>query len=377
MAVIEPIFAEGVRLLVAGDFGGAEHALEQALEVNPGRAQGWYLLGRARQERGKLGEAVQAHRQAVQLQPDLAEAHNNLGIALKNLGRNHEALASYREAVRLRGDYVEARNNLANTLAQLDQRDEAIECFREIISFRPDYAEAHNNLGVALKGQARWGEAEASFREAVRLRPEFAVAFANLGNVLSDVGRHDLALECYARALELNPRLDEAALRPRLPSSAKAHGDLEEAEAIFREAIRLVPDSAELWGNHGYFLAEQGRICEGLASYREAIRLSPGSRTNRSNYLFFLNYDPDIDAATLLEEHRGVAAAFVGGETIGSHECRDRSPERPLRVGYVSPDLREHAVAFFVEPILANHDRRRVEVCGFMVSAPTSARPMP
>ena len=60
MAEIEAAFAEGMRLLRGGDFSGAERACEQAIAGNPTLGQGWYLLGRARQELGKLEEAGQA-----------------------------------------------------------------------------------------------------------------------------------------------------------------------------------------------------------------------------------------------------------------------------------------------------------------------------
>jgi predicted O-linked N-acetylglucosamine transferase (SPINDLY family) len=40
----------------------------------------------------------------------------------------------------------------------------------------------------------------------------------------------------------------------------------------------------------------------------------------------------------------------------------DRTSDRPLRIGYLSPDFRRHSVSFFFEPLLAAHDRSRVQV---------------
>jgi predicted O-linked N-acetylglucosamine transferase (SPINDLY family) len=363
VADIQALISEGMRLHLAGDFSGAERAYRQALRSDPGRGDGWYLLGRSCQELGKLDEAVEAHQQAVRLRPGLVEAHNNLGIVLRRLGRVEEALRCYREAVRLRPDYVEARNNLGNALAQLGLHEKAVECFRQVIGSRPDYADAHNNLGLALKQQGRWAEAEACLREAIRLQANHAEAHANLGIVLAEQGHDDQAMACYDRALALRPGL-EAALCGR-GCVVGRRGELEEAETIFREALRLIPHSSEAWGNLGYFLGEQGKLSEALDAYRQAIRLQPHSATARSNYLYFLNYDSDIDPATLLAEHRRATAAMVAGQSTPSFDGHDRTEGRPLRVGYVSPDFRQHAVASFLEPILANHDRRRVEVIGY------------
>ena len=39
-----------------------------------------------------------------------------------------------------------------------------------------------------------------------------------------------------------------------------------------------------------------------------------------------------------------------------------RDPNRPLRIGLMSPDFRDHSVAYFLEPWLANRDRAAIEV---------------
>lgn len=67
----------------------------------------------------------------------------------------------------------------------------------------------------------------------------------------------------------------------------------------------------------------------------------------------------------------------VGTGSTHSHCCRktsfelDRTPTRKLRIGYVSPDFRQHAVALFAEPLLANHYRAEVDLhCYSEVAAP-------
>jgi protein O-GlcNAc transferase len=363
MAEADAAFAECLRLFRAGDFAGSEQAALRAVNSNPRLADAWYVLGRACQQLAKFEEAVAAHRQALQLQPGLAEAHNNLGIALKNLGRVDEALGCYREAVRLRPDYVDARNNLGNALAQLGHDDEAIELFRTVIAARPEYAEAHNNLGIIFKGQGRWAEAESSLRAAIRLRPQLAAAHANLGIVPAERGDLDQALRSYDQALELDPHLEEAICGRGCVVGRQ--GDLVAAEAIFRAAATAARRSAGIWANHGYFLGELGRIAEALTSYQEAIRQQPGRAINRSNYLYYLNYDPGVDGATLLKAHCREVAGLTDSAPPPSFFGHDRSKGRPLRVGYVSPDFRRHAVASFMEPILANHDRGRVQAFGY------------
>ncbi|HEY5293724.1 MAG TPA: peptide-binding protein, partial [Burkholderiales bacterium] len=75
------------------------------------------------------------------------------------------------------------------------------------------------------------------------------------------------------------------------------------------------------------------------------------------------NYDPDCSPEQAAAEHRRWAE-----QVAAPHYPKfvrfdnDRDAERPLRIGYVSPDLRRHPVSAIFAPILAAHDRSRVEV---------------
>jgi len=123
--------------------------------------------------------------------------------------------------------------------------------------------------------------------------------------------------------------------------------------------------------NLGNALKEQGKLDEALASYRQAIQLAATSAANFSNYLFCLNYDPRVSPAELYAEHCRWDQLHGEAPDSGSGPAPLWDSQRRLRVGYVSPDMYQHAAARFIEPILANHDRDQVETfCYAEVGAP-------
>ena len=105
---------------------------------------------------------------------------------------------------------------------------------------------------------------------------------------------------------------------------------------------------------------------------RHALALRPDFALPHSNILFCLNYRPELSAEDIFAEYRcwDRQHALPLLPAHPSFEL-DRSPERRLRIGYVSPDFRQHAVALFAEPLLAAHDRSAVELhCYAEVPAP-------
>ena len=246
-------------------------------------------------------------------------------------------------------------------LKEQGKLDEAVACYRRALELKPDYAEAHNNLGVALKDQGKLDEAVACYRRALELKPDYAEAHNNLGNALKEQGKLDEAIACYRRALELKP--DYAEAHNNLGIAFKDQGKLDEAVACYRRALELKPDYAEAHNNLGVAFKDQGKLDEAVACYRRALELKPDFAEAHSNLVYTQLFCPGCDAQTLYEEHRRWNRQHAAplAKFIQPHG-NDRSPDRRLRVGYVSPDFRNHCQAFFTVPLFSAHDHQNFEI---------------
>ena len=373
---VKPDFAEahsnlGNALKNQGKLDEAIAAYRQAIAIKPDYAEAHSNLGAALDDKGMLDEAIAVYRRAISVRPDYAEAHFNLGNALKRQGKLDEATAAYRQAIAIKPDDAEAYSNLGAALNDRGKLDEAIAAYRRAIVIKPDLAEAHSNLGNAFKNQGKLDEAIAAYRRAIAIKPDYAEAHSNLGAALNDQGKLDEAIAACRQAIAIKP--DYAEAHSNLGNALKNQGKLEAAIASYRQAIATDPDLAEAHSNLGIALSNQGKLEEAIASYRQAIATNPDLAEAHSNLLFCLNYDDKSTAAQLFAAHREWDERYGRPLSRPTVYANERETERRLRVGYVSPDFRQHSVAYFLEPLLKGHDRQAVEVfCYAEVRQPDS-----
>jgi predicted O-linked N-acetylglucosamine transferase (SPINDLY family) len=336
-------------------------AFQKCAQLQPGNAEAQYNLGIAFKNAGQLENAVASYRRAVELKPGFSEAHTNLGNTLKDLGRFGEAVAGYRCAIGIKPDSADAHNNLGAALKGMGEFDEAVACYRRAVAIRPDYTDAHYNLGNILKELGRVDEAAGSYRRAIELKPDFALAHNNLGVALEELGQLNHAEECYRRTLESAPYFAEA--HCNLGVVLDKLGRLDEAEASFLRAIGIKPEFPGALINLGNVCRETGRIDEAIAYYRRAVALDPNDTTAHSNLIYTLSFHPDFDDEKILAEAKIIASSFNPSPLpAGSYTGRNAASGRRLRIGYVSPDFRDHCQSFFTVPLLSNHDHAQFEI---------------
>ena len=342
----------GVSLQGLGQTEGAVESYRRAVAIRPGVDVMHFNLGNALRELGKLDDAVASYRRTLEINPNLSEAHCNLGNALGELGKLEDAVQSYRRALAIKPDFAEAHFNVGNALRDLGQLDAATASYQRALEINPNLPEAHSNLGNALKELGQLDAAAASYRRALTTRSDFAEGHFNLGIVLHDLGQLDLATVSYRKALECKSDYLEA--QYNLGKAQKDLGRPNDAVASYRRALQIKHDYFEAHNNLGNALLDLGQLDDAAASYRNALRLKPDFPMATSNLLFCLSHMEAVDARALLHEHRSFGERFESAlRPIWPEHHNARDPARCLQIGIVSGDLRDHAVAYFIEPILS------------------------
>jgi predicted O-linked N-acetylglucosamine transferase (SPINDLY family) len=353
----------GQALASQGKHQEAMVAFRRAFELNPSCVEALVGLGGASRTLGLIQEAVAAFEKIVTLRPDHADAHNDLGVALQDAGRLTEAIAAFHRALALQEDYPVAHSNLGTALLLDRQTQQALDELRGTVTRWPEFADAWYNLGNAAFAANRFADSEAAYRKALQLAPGHIAAYNNLGNALQAMGRNEEALETYLRALKLAP--DFVDTYNNASAAARTLGRMDEAVAFLKEALAKRPDFHITHCNLGNVLKDIGLMDEAVQSFRKALAINPSDTVTHSNLAYSVNFLPGFEAKMILEENLQWHRAHVPADWGRAAHSNDPDPGRRLRLGYVSPDFREHCQSLFTIPLLSHQDRSRFEIFAY------------
>jgi protein O-GlcNAc transferase len=361
VATIGEWFDMAVRCHQSGDPRLAAALCRRILQINPDHAPSHQLLGIAEHQTGRPEAAIASLRRAIALNPADSGGHVNLGLVLRHEGKPTEAAMCFRQALLLEPTNATVSYHLANILRDQGHLKDAEFCYQQAIAFNPGHADAHVNLGIILKQQGHLAEAASCYRRALAVNPQHAHAHNNLGNALYEMGQAAEALECYRQALRIDPHFVDA--HHNLGAGLFEQGDLPGALECYRQALRINPHLDEAHNNLGILLKDQAQLDEALACFQRARDLRPENHAYHSAFLATVHYHPRYDARTIFEEHQRWDLANSQWWSRSAHSfANDPAPERCLRIGYVSPDFRDHVLGRNIWPLLKNHDRGQFEI---------------
>ncbi|WP_297506255.1 N-acetylglucosamine transferase [uncultured Caulobacter sp.] len=261
---------------------------------------------------------------------------------------------------------------VAAQLGQDGQPALADQAYKVWIRFNPE----HPQLCVALFNrsilQAALGDnagAAASLEQAVTINPDFMPAYVNLGGLQERAGLQEQAIatwEAGANRSVVASGVGVGYAFTCLKQIARLLGEMHQparAEIALQRAADLEPQAMDVVGQ---LVANRLAQCKWPA-------LQPNERLSRETLLRGVN---PLSIAAYADDpllHLAAGAAFIEREAkVTPEQIRADRRDAPIdlagrrpRIGYISSDLRDHAVGYLMAELFEVHDKSKVEVFAY------------
>ncbi len=394
----------GAIAIQSNDNSTAIQYLQKSIDINKDQQETHYLSGIAFSALDLHEDAIKAFEYTFALNPVHVNAMTNMGVSLQRSGNFDKAERAYRRALEIDPDHAEANNALGDILYSRTRYDKALECTEIAVASQPDKIEFILNHAKILRRLNRFKEAEELNRAALKIHPHDASLLIELGGILREQNLIDAAKEHYKHALKMAPnnlrilqstgafyqsiRQPEEAvkylkkyvtMKPNDPGmlnnyaiSLRDIGKYEKAEKFYLKSAEKSSTPSFAYNNLAILAMEMNKPVDSITYYRKALEYEPHYAGARSNMLFYMNYSSDFSTQKLYEEHlywdKLHNHPILDGADVHGN---DPSTDRKLRIGYITSDFYGHAVSYFIEPALKNHDKENFKIyCYASVRSP-------
>jgi len=273
-------------------------------------------------------------------------------------GRLAQADALYRRVLAALPNHFDAVHLSGIVALQQSRVHEAVNLLARAHRLSPKNVPCALRFGHALIGAGRAAEAEAPLRAAVTLDSESAEAWDALAHCLKVQDKLTAAIECHEKALSIQPAFAQGLYNYGLTLSLA--GRQSEALVCHERAIKADSTYAKGYYGRAQVLHQMHRIADAIVAYDQFLEREPGNLEARSYRLYALNHLEGLTPEELFAEH--VAYGQTVGRNAAPNFGNTPDPDRRLRVAILSPDLRAHSCAYFLEPLLRHLDPIQFEL---------------
>lgn len=273
----------------------------------------------------------------------------------------------------------------AEKLKASGQTPQSADLYKAWIAYNGDHPLLHAvyfNYGVVLGELRDPAGAINAFRAAIRLKPDFLPPYINLGSMLDAQGQADRAVREWMALVNVLPAVTGDAVTYKTMALKQIGRVLEvnsndtPAEDALRQSLEINPDQPEVIQ---HWIALRQRQCKwpvmtewaGIKRSRLTSGISPLSAASFTD-------DPLFQLATAYQYSRKSVGFPPRPASVHAAPARGARKKDRLRIGYVSSDLRGHAVGFAMTDVMETHNRENVEVfayyCGVRMTDSTQAR---
>ncbi len=277
-------------------------------------------------KKGSFDKAERLYKKVLTIDPDHGDALHLLGLVYTAVNQNEKAEINLEKAAVLYPDNPLFLFDLGVFKLKMGDNEAAEKYLKNTLALQHDHFRALLYLGDISRKKGDYLQAANYYKQAVSIKKDFIPALCNLGTTYIELTRYTEAIECYEKTIDIAPK------------------------------------QAEAYNNLGLIYAKTGDIEKALSYYKKAHQLNPGQHLIYSNILMYSHYLTTISNDDMFYLHKQFQEEYRKLLTEEPPPPAKCVSNRKLRIGYISADFRVHSVGYFIEPIIAAHDKNEFEI---------------
>jgi Flp pilus assembly protein TadD len=247
--------------------------LEKVVAVAPGNLQARRTLALIYAAKGATNDLAAELERITLLAPEDVEVKLDLGSAYQRMGDNSRAIGAYEEILKKDPRNVNALKFVGDCYRRAKEPDKAIAAYQKVLKIQPTDPRPYFLLGAVYEESGNDVKAEQVFQDAQQFKRYLGEAWANLGAIAFRRGDLSKATWYLSRAVVRAPTRPKGHYNYALLLSAKKERD--KALDELKIAGDLDPGDADIRYLAGVILLRQGRLDEAKAMFEEALKRRP------------------------------------------------------------------------------------------------------
>ncbi len=240
------------------------------------------------------------------------------------------------------------------TAHQQGRGDVAKDAYEHVLATAPKHAPSHFLLAILLMSASQFAQSEVHFLKALGLNPSDAGFNSGLANLYVSTKQYEKSVYYFGQALDINPGdLELMASLSGVQLKLKQYG---KAKRMLAKVLEKHPDHKVALNNMATALFGLCDVAGSTEYYVKSIAAFPERFELRSNWLMGLNYLETQAPGEVFDAHASLRELLPTPDALPVQ----RKPK--VRIGYLSGDFRKHSVAYFLLPLLTQHNRDEFEV---------------
>ena len=343
----------------SGHLDRAEQTYRQILEIRLEHPEAQQLLATLLTGKNELKEALELFETCMPAHSGNPAVQCNYAIALIAADRHEEAIDVLRHTLENFADFPTALYHLARLEHELGNMGRTVDLLGRLMQMHRATCDTLILFGTSLAAIGQIEAGRLALRQAADQAHLDVTKLNTVGACMQQLSFYEDALITHQKALTIKP--DHV---PDLINGAQALQNLnryEEAFKFLHKALKLEPDTAAVKLHLADLYTGMGDAAAAVEVLCQLVDTHPDQPVYHERLLFSCLYldrydGPEhfLETQKYAERHRGLQAPALFPNTP--------YPDRRLRVGFLSPDYKNHPARFFIYPLVKNLNRSKIEV---------------